>query len=123
MRNRAGLRPGDCVVGGAVVLLAVLLWLFSRGQPVGRQVEVVSPAGRTVYSLAQDRTVEIDGKDGVRVVLTIADGAVRFTESACPDQICVHSGALSRAGQSAACVPAGVAVRILGEGQVDAVAS
>ncbi|NJP41001.1 NusG domain II-containing protein [Oscillospiraceae bacterium HV4-5-C5C] len=33
------------------------------------------------------------------------DGSVAFIESDCPDQICVHAGKLSQAGQFAACLP------------------
>ena len=37
------------------------------------------------------------------------NGAVRVSESDCPNQDCVHSGAISRAGQSIVCLPARVA--------------
>ena len=53
----------------------------------------------------------------------IKDGAVRFSHSDCPDQLCVHSGALKTEGAAAACVPAGVTLRVIGEGEVDAVAN
>ena len=40
------------------------------------------------------------------------------TQSDCPGQDCVHSGAVSRAGQSIVCLPARVIVRLEG-GQKD----
>ena len=43
-----------------------------------------------------------------------ADGAVYVTSSDCPNQDCVHSGAISRAGQSIVCLPARVAVTLEG---------
>ena len=39
---------------------------------------------------------------------------MRVSESDCPNQDCVHSGAISRAGQSVVCLPARVAVTLEG---------
>ena len=46
--------------------------------------------------------------------ITAAGGAVSVTQSDCPGQDCVHSGAVSRAGQSIVCLPARVAVTLEG---------
>ena len=35
-----------------------------------------------------------------------------FESSDCPDQICVRSGKLSRAGESAGCLPAVVVIKV-----------
>ncbi|MDO4754394.1 MAG: FAD:protein FMN transferase [Bacillota bacterium] len=43
------------------------------------------------------------------------DGAVAFTHSDCPDQICVHSGKIDHDGQQIACVPNHILVKIVGE--------
>lgn len=42
-----------------------------------------------------------------------ADGSICFEESDCPDQICVHAGRLRTIGQSAACLPNGVLLKIV----------
>ncbi len=52
---------------------------------------------------------------GVDVELEIAEQAVRFAHSNCPDQICVHSGWLRRGGNVAACLPNQVVVRLISE--------
>ena len=122
MRAQIGLRPADCLIGAAVLLLAILLLTAQLFRPAGEQVEITTPAGRSVYPLAQDATFSFAGQNGISVTVVIEGGTARFEQSGCPDLLCVHAGALSRAGQSAPCVPAGISLRITGEGQVDAVA-
>ena len=51
-------------------------------------------------------------KDGLTVQLAVEEGRIRFLSSGCPDKVCVRSGWLSRTGQTAACLPAGVVVRV-----------
>lgn len=47
------------------------------------------------------------------VVFTVTkDGAIAFASSDCPDQVCVHSGQLKRAGDYAACLPNGFVLRL-----------
>ena len=48
-------------------------------------------------------------------VIKINGRSVCFTESNCPDKICVRTGNLDSAGDSAACVPNRVSVCIKGE--------
>ncbi len=83
---------------------------------------VVLPEGEVRLSLAEDGDHAFAGKNGLTVTLRVEDGRVRFTHSDCPDKVCVHTGWLSRAGQTAACLPAGVLVRVEGEDTVDIVA-
>ena len=97
--DKSGVRNGRPSLfrwGDAVVILAVLLL-----------------AGASFFLLiAGSRPWELTGRDGIPVVIEAADGRIRFYSSGCPDQICVHSGWLSREGQSAACIPAGIALKI-----------
>lgn len=123
MQTKAGWRAGDAAVGIALLLTAVVIWLWLHLQPAGLQVQITAPSGTQTYALTQARTLSLQGENGITVTVEIRNGAVWFVQSECPDRVCVHSGKLSKAGQSAACVPAGITVRVLGEGQVDAVAS
>ena len=54
-------------------------------------------------------------------VLEIKDKAIRVTEADCKDKWCMHQGAISRAGQTLACLPHRLTVTIEGEGEFDAV--
>ena len=51
---------------------------------------------------------------GYTLTVAAENGAVRVSESDCPNQDCVHSGAISRAGQSVVCLPARIAVTLEG---------
>lgn len=112
-KNAAGLRLGDCILGGGVLLLAValLLGLHLLVKPGGEAV-VTTPDGETVLSLNRPGTYAFAGKDGLTVQLAVEEGRIRFLSSGCPDKVCVRSGWLSRTGQTAACLPAGVVVRV-----------
>lgn len=109
------LRRGDIAAACAVLVTALLAALFFWfGQEAPTRVSVQTPDGVATYSLSQARTLEIKGDNDIVLVVEIGEGYARVRESACPDQVCVHSGKLSHSGQVAACVPAGVCVKILG---------
>ncbi len=50
------------------------------------------------------------------VVLLISGGRIRFYSSTCRDKICVKAGFLSRPGESAACLPNKVVIKIVAAG-------
>lgn len=120
--RRVLLRRGDLLVAGAVLCLALVLLLGIRlfARP-GAAAVVTTADGSFTMPLDQDTTRDLTGKDGIHVTLEVAGGQIRFAASDCPDKVCVHSGWLSRSGQSAACVPAGVAVRITGGNTADGI--
>ena len=119
--DKSGVRNGRPFLfrwGDAVVILAVLLlagasfFLLIAGSRPGAAAVITTPEGEITWELSRDNTWELTGRDGIPVVIEAADGRIRFYSSGCPDQICVHSGWLSREGQSAACIPAGIALKI-----------
>lgn len=65
-----------------------------------------------VLSTGEDSTFSIPGKETVAFHL-YEDGSIAFESSDCPDQICVHSGRLHIVGQSAACLPNGLILKIV----------
>lgn len=110
--RRLGLRPGDGLLAGGILLLAGLLLagLYGWARPGGVAV-VTFPDGEERISLNREGETVVSGKSGP-VRLRVEDGRIAFIESGCPDRVCVHAGWLSREGQSAACIPQGVLVRI-----------
>lgn len=108
-------RPLDFVVFvvAAGVITAFSLVSLDRGGP-GTTVEIHTDQGRFVYALDQDADLSFSGPIGESIV-HIHDGSVRFISSPCRDKICVAAGALTEAGQWAACLPNRVFVTVLGE--------
>ena len=119
------LRRGDLLVAAVVAVLAVacgvLVW--GRGAAAEELAVVVSVDGEEVerQALAAFSGAEYT-HGGYTLVLSAEGGGVRVSESDCPTQDCVHTGTVTRPGQSIVCLPARIVVRLEGgEALVDAV--
>ncbi|MCR5774187.1 MAG: NusG domain II-containing protein [Lachnospiraceae bacterium] len=117
-------KPADIIV--------ILLWIsagFFLMFRAGSDARAASPALRLevtkdretvgVYSLDEDRIVEIDGSN----TFEIKDGRVRMVSADCPDRVCVHSREISSDGESIVCLPNHVVLKITGGegGGIDAI--
>ena len=65
------------------------------------------------YDLNQMRELKITGAMGESLI-SINQGKVRFKQSPCLNQYCVHQGWLSRAGQVAICLPNQISLQLMG---------
>ena len=106
----------------ALVVLAVLLLTlglaarpYFAARSAGELTVSISVDGETVERCAlstyEGGTYE---SRGYTLTVEVADGAVYVASSDCPNQDCVHSGAISRAGQSIVCLPARIVVELVG---------
>lgn len=77
-------------------------------------VKVVSLTEGTDYDFS------VTGHEDV-VFHVFADGSIAFVESDCPDKVCINAGKQKLSGQSSACLPNGLVLRIapLGDGSGD----
>lgn len=66
------------------------------------------------YDLNQTRELHIHGPLGDSHI-SIEQGKVRFSQSPCTNQYCVHQGWLHRAGQVAICIPNQISLQLIGE--------
>jgi hypothetical protein len=116
---KAILFKADIVLFILLLLIAAGGIIFMSGGGEG-QTAVVRQDGEVVMTLPLgiDRTVQVGG-----TVIQVKDGAIRFAESNCPGQECVHAGWLSSPGDTAACLPNRVSITISGESGVDAIAN
>lgn len=89
------------VLAGAVLLL-LPQWL-TNGNTVVAEVTVDGVTVQEIPLKKSDEKQQYTLENGV--VLETENGTIRFFKSDCPDAVCVHTGALSRAGEIAACVP------------------
>lgn len=126
-------RSPDCkpkLWDGAVVLLVLLLAAGTAaatwgGGSSGQLTAVVAIDGETVdrfpLSGSGAHTYEAGG---YTVLVEETEKGVLVAKSNCPTQDCVHTGTISRPGQSIVCLPARLSVTLEGGGEgpeVDAV--
>lgn len=116
-----GFKIGDLLAIGLVLGLAVLC--FVGFLPKGGEEATVAQIyqdGKLLMtvSLEQDQQFPVQG-DYTNVV-TVSDGQIAITDSDCPGQDCVHSGALHSPGRSLVCLPNALEIRVVsGESDVD----
>ena len=107
-------------LGIAVVLGGLLaLWLVIAQWKTGNSIARVYQDGKEVYSVDLSRVQEpylheITGADGARNVLRVEPGKISMAEASCPDQVCVHTGAIDSGILPIVCLPNHIVVRIEG---------
>lgn len=112
--------PWDALVVLAVLALAAAVVVaFYGGKAGGRLTAVVTDHGTQVARVALDtlsapKTIEVEGDYPLTVAVT-GDG-VYVSHADCPTQDCVHTGVITRAGQSIVCLPAQVVIHLEGGG-------
>lgn len=114
-------RPLDVLLLLAVLALAVLLLCLPLFCGNAQTFTVTTAAGSVRYPLAENRSLTLE-ENGYTLTLVVEGGAVFVSETTCPEQVCLRTGRISRAGESILCSRAGVLIRIEGEGDFDAVA-
>lgn len=122
---RLPVKWGDCVIIALVLTLALAVALPFYLRPHDTLTCEIVQDGEIIQKIALTDTVEetVTIEGAVTNVIEVTARGVRFAESDCPDQVCVRSGLLTRAGQSAVCLPNRVIVRLTGAAapEVDAV--
>ena len=98
------------VVLAAAVLLVFLLRPRSKAEPLAAVVDF-GDGITEVLPLDKDYDYLYDVGSYV-VHLQVKDGTISFQDSQCPDHVCEQFGRLSEGGAWAACVPAGVYVKL-----------
>ncbi|MGO5049254.1 NusG domain II-containing protein [Dysosmobacter sp. Sow4_B12] len=123
MSTSPKLRPGiwDALVALTVAVLAVACaWTVWGGQDEsGALTAVVSVDGVETERLALEEAERTIQAGGYTLRLRLTETEVWVESSDCPTQDCVHTGHISRSGQSIVCLPARVIVRLEGGETVD----
>ncbi len=92
----------------------ILMFANTRNQQVPDRVQIqVGDHAPIEVALAADQTLDIEGLIGM-ARLQIRDGAIRFLESPGRHKVCLRHGWLRHRGESSACVPNGLSVRLTG---------
>ena len=122
------LRPKklDIVVAAVVVILAAVVALGFYSPKLGQSdhLTAVISVGEEVIdrvdltTLKEDKLLTVEGECTLNVLLTESGAEVILSD--CPTQDCVHTGHISRAGQSIVCLPGQVVIHLEGAVQEDA---
>ena len=94
-KARRLIRPADLIVAAAALAVAALLWLAFGGMK-GTVAEIVceKEVVETVDLSAVKEAYDIPLDNGVTVA--VKPGAIRFAASDCANQLCVHTGKLTK---------------------------
>ena len=77
-------------------------------------------AEQELSALAGPKEVTVEGDGGIEVTVRLSPQGAQVIRSGCRDQVCVRTGLITRAGESALCLPAKVSVRLTGGSGGDA---
>ena len=101
------------VIAIIVAAIAVSLALIYTKKPA--TVRITADGFEREYDMSVSTVVELE-----HITVHIDGGEVWVTDADCPDKTCEHTGKVSRPGQSIVCLPNGVVVTVLGEGDLQA---
>lgn len=107
----------DFIVIAAIIAVSITAWLIYRGlfsgQVAKAEIYFYSQHVETVeLNAGTEKTFSIPQDENVILYLD-GDGHIQFIESDCPDKVCIKTGKVHLVGQSAACLPNGIVVKIV----------
>ena len=105
------LRPGDYIVI-AVVLAAAVFGLIPKGNG-GKALLYSNGVVVKEFDLSKDETYVFEGKYKNEII--VENGTIRISSADCPDKVCVHTGKISKSGQTICCLPNKLFIRIAGK--------
>ena len=118
-------RPGDWIAAVLIFTLATGIWAAGRSQSSGSLTALVRQDGQAVRTIAltglsEPITFTLDG--AYTNTIRAENGRICVESATCPGQDCVHTGWLTRAGQSAVCLENRVSITLEGAATLDAIA-
>ncbi len=112
------LLPGDWLISGLALAAVVVLFATLWHPEHAARLQIRDQNGiYATFSLAQDRDVLVPGPVGVSHIV-IQQGRVRFSQSPCRNQYCVHQGWLTHGGEVAVCLPNRISLELLGDKKI-----
>lgn len=125
-------KKNDIIIVMVLVFIGIFIWgvnyLINSKKTAKAEIYYMSQLVKTVEL---DRGLEESFKISQNENVTIHvfnDGSIRFEKSNCPDQICVNTGKIRKVGQSAACLPNKIIIKIVpknkrGKNDIDMIAN
>lgn len=116
-------KKSDLIVLLIIVAISISAWLvyknFFAEKSAKAEIYYDNQLIETVdLNRGVDKTFSIPQDDNV-IFHLYKDGSICFEESDCPDKICIKSGKLKTVGETAACIPNKIFLKIVPEGARD----
>lgn len=110
-------RKTDIVVVLVILAFSAAVWVIYNsaysGRPAKAEIYYYSKLVKTV-ELTKGTEISFSIPQNRNVIFHLdKEGTIRFENSDCPDKVCVHAGRLHIVGQSAACLPNGIVLKIV----------
>lgn len=98
----------------AIAVVCIIWIIFSNMTGVKGATAVIKVSGETVctLNLNENTSVNIDGKNDIKLKIVVEDGFVYAESSECPDKICVNKGKISKTNENIICLPAETVIEI-----------
>lgn len=114
------IKLGDIIIIILIAALAVLLIFIFRPSDSGDISAVIMKGNEQIEE------IDLSSLDDEQIILVETDvkiaaqnGRIRFIESSCLDKTCINTGWLTRVGDTAACLPNRVLIKIVGNEDYD----
>ena len=108
-------KKADIILAAVLLIVgaALLIW---RLLPSDGVTAVIYCGGSEIQRIDLTKTEQltVTPDSDPEVVIKVDNGAIYFERADCPDKLCVKAGKLTRPGETAACLPAGVVIRLEG---------
>ncbi|WP_444658037.1 NusG domain II-containing protein [Caproiciproducens sp. R2] len=111
----------DLVILAVALVVCAAAW-FSYQSIVGKKAAKAEIYYKSELADTVDLTAGVDKRFSIEqnknvIFHVFKDGSICFEESNCPDKICIRAGRLHTIGESAACLPNGIVMKIVAKDQ------
>lgn len=108
----------DALIAAVVIITAIAVAVvFYGGKADSGDIKAVISVGNKVvdtFALSGEASMHTYQNNGYTLTVSIDSNSVCVQESDCPSQDCVHTGKISRVGQSIVCLPAQIVIHLEG---------
>lgn len=114
MKNKLNLKKADLIILTVVIFTAIVL--FALKTDSGALTAQITVDGETVHEVilsSVEKTYTFFPGNGTEI--EISQDHVRFLSSDCGGKDCVNCGKLTRAGETAVCIPNKTLIRLSGK--------
>ncbi len=103
------------ILAVCVAVYGVYSFGFAKDDGIKAEIYYYSDLVKTVdLSNSEEKTFTIPQDEHVKLKIS-KNGNIAFAESDCPDKVCVNTGKIHIPGQSAACLPNGIIIKLVSD--------